>query len=668
MRVHRGILGVALLLGSLAPPAGAALPGAVPVIGRTVAPNGFHAVRPCTLMLLPPGTALVGPGLVVRAQTVAVPDTQGEFSALPFGPDDATFDQVNVFWHAQQHLERLRGYGLDLEEIPISVIIQAGIGSGTRSSEPVSTIGTGKDGRFVDTKDGDIIVHEITHAVFNPRMPTDVHPLDKGENGAVPEGIADYFAAVAHGDTRIGEYSLPPVGYYDLRTDPAVYHYSRWTLLPGDAYSRGKILNGALLELRSRIGEVADALTFQALDHRPLRCMPCFADAMRWADLERNGGANLAALDAAFASRGIGGVRPAAFALHGPTSAWKATRIGFRLVHHCGIGPLRTRWEQSLDGGGHWEPLPMESDSIDIVATTSFLLRATIRDRLDRASETLATSVRILDPEDPTIRLGRLRLSGPAALESGQAGRIKLAIEGSRGVPPLRIRWSVSGATVPATPPTDSGITIISQGRTATVAATCTDSLESVASDTLRIPVLMPLRAGLEGPVDVPPGQPAIFIAAPKNGLPPYRHAWRQRSRDGVEVDLDTGESTQSRPSVEPFEVVIRTTDARGIEVEASHAVSVRATVGAPGDREPRRFRVCGAIVSTGGTVTFELPEHAGTGALEILDVMGRVTRRIPATATAERVEVAAGAVPGLFFARLTGLARGPTLRFVVLP
>ena len=663
------VLGSLLLLSALGTGASRAVattPTAIPVIGRAVVPNAYEPARPCTLLLLPPGDRLRGPGLTVTGPTPALPDSQGEFSAMPFGRDDVTFDQVNVFWHAQRHLLRLRSYGLDLEEIPVTARVQQGIGSGTLFTEPVATIGTGEGGLFADTKDGDIIVHEITHAVFNPRMGTAVHPLAKGEAGAVAEGIADYFAAVANGNTRIGEFSCPPNGYYDVATDPSVYNYSRWDMLPGDNYSRGKILNGALFGLHARVGDVADMLAIQALAYRPSRCMPCFADAMRWADLDLHGGAHLAALDAAFGERGIGSLPPAIFSFVGPLLGLRGDRASYRLTLGAGIGPYRVRWEQSFDSGGRWDALPAETDSVEIAFSTSFLLRVAVRDRLDRSSDSLTLNVRVLDPDQ--LRLGRLRLSGPAYLEPRQQVRVRLAIEGSRGVPPLRVAWSLSGGALAVSPPSDSGVTIAAPQRgTAIVAASCTDSLGSVSRDTLRILVVLPLRGGMQGPVDVAPGQSAMFRASPSDVLPPYRHEWRQRLADGTEDSLATGDSATSQRTIQSFEIVLATTDARGALVETRRAVTVRPTVGAA-DATPRRFRLLGPTVRAGGPLTFELPDGPLPGSLEILDVTGRVRARIgPLSPTARVVTIAPPSAPGLYFARWTTAQGRPTLRFIVL-
>jgi len=214
----------------------------------------------------------------------------------------------------------------------------------TLDTTRADAIGTGANGTDRGAKDSDIIVHEMTHAVFNPRMPLGTYPIDKGESIPVLEGIADYFAAAVNGDTRMGEFAKPPAGYHDIASNPAVFHYDRWSSLPADPYSRGMVLNGALLEIRTALGETADELVFRALEHAPLRCFTCFADAVRWADAEHFAGAHLAEIEAAFARRGIPSGPPGGLSIDTPSWAWLNEDVTVRLLHKCGAGPFETTW------------------------------------------------------------------------------------------------------------------------------------------------------------------------------------------------------------------------------------------------------------------------------------------------------------------------------------
>ena len=205
------------------PRAAAATPlDIVRVPGLAATPNAFSPALPCTLALLAPGDQLQADGVRMFGGPLPPPSAAGDFAYAPFGADDYYFDQVNVLFHTQRFLERLQRYGLDVHEYPILLTVARATGSGTHPTEPNTYIGTGTDGRNADAKDSDIIVHEITHAVFNPRMPTEQYPGDKGEAQPLAEGLADYFAAAVNGDTRMGEYSSPPNGYHDIQSDAAV--------------------------------------------------------------------------------------------------------------------------------------------------------------------------------------------------------------------------------------------------------------------------------------------------------------------------------------------------------------------------------------------------------------------------------------------------------------
>jgi len=644
-------------------------PGVIPVIGRAVVPNAFQPALPCTLLLEPPGSLLRAPGLRVDAATLAQPDSAGEFSQLPFGPDDFTFDQVNVFWHAQRFLERLRTYGLDLEEFPIRVIVQTGIRASTHMTDPVSAIGAGENGLGAATKDGDVIVHEITHAVFNPRMPMHVHPLATHQTSATSEGLADYFAAAVHGDTRMGEYASPPNGTHDIASSPAVYRLSRWNSLPPDPYARGRVLNGALLAFRASVGEVADALVFQALAYRPWRCLPCFADAMRWADLDRNGGANLAALDAAFAERDIGTLSPTVIELRGRQTVMRGVRTTYQLTYGCGIGPFRTLWEQSLDNGASWATVGEGTDSLEVVADRTFRLRASVRDRRGLESERLVLPVRVLDPADPAYALGRVRIVGPSSLEVLQTARHALSFEGGRGVGRLQVTWSANGLTFKRLAnPLEVQVTAVSDP--AWLAAVCTDSLGQVSSDTLQIAVVPTLRTRVDGPPNASQAQRQWFTAVPSGGRPPYRHSWRQRAVSGPEEQLPSGSDVLNAPSLVSFELILTTVDSRNYYAEARSLVTVLPTVSGPGDAAPRRFRVLGSVVRRGEAVAFEIPVDSHPGELEILDVTGRVRTRValpPEPSARFELPLPPDWEPGVYFARSPGRDAGRTPRFVVL-
>jgi hypothetical protein len=506
-------------------------PVEVPVLGRAATPNAFQPALPCTLMLVAPGDRLIGRGLSVTGDPAAVPTANADFAYLPFGADDYSFDQVNVFRHAQRFLERLQRYGLDLDEYPITIRIQRAIGSFTNQSEANTTIGSGLNGRNADAKDSDIIVHELTHAVFNPRMPLDRYPLDKGESLPVAEGLADYFAAAVNGDTHMGEFASPPDGYHDIASDSSIYNYQRWDLVPGDPYSRGKVLNGALLTLRRAIGETADELVFAALDHRPLRCMPCFADAMRWSDRERHGGAHLAAIDSAFATRGIGGGPVSNVTITGPAYVWTGDSATFHLGHHCGLGPLTVTWFTSGDGGATWQPLSQHADSVAVTPGALFEIEATVLDQ--RGSETPAPPPRftVYRSDDPTLRFHGVHIRGPATVPPIQAVTYTAALDGGNGVAPVVYGWTVAGGTLVG-PSDRSSVQVVPALGTLHLSVLHADAAGQSERDSLAVPVDLGTRVvhavHIQGPATLDPSQPVAYTFALDGGpgYDPVRVHW----------------------------------------------------------------------------------------------------------------------------------------------
>jgi hypothetical protein len=668
-RMHGAWLGLAsaLLLPCAARVEAIAAP--VQVTGNRVYPNAFEPALPCTLTLLAPGDHLLGPGLRLLAEPAAKPDVAGNYAFLPFGADDFLFDQVNVFWHAQRYLERLRGYGLDPEEIPILVHVARQIGSFTHPTEANTTIGTGVGTTARDAKDGDVIVHEITHAVFNPRMPGRAYPLDKGEGQATSEGLADYFAAAVHGDTKIGEYSVPPNGFYDLITDPAVYNYSRWNLLPGDPYSLGRVLNGALLEARGAIGEVMDELVFASLAHHPLRCLTCVADAVRWADVERYGGAHLTVLDAAFARRGIPSGPPANVAIAVPSYAWTGESIRVALQHDCGAGPFTVDWDL-IPVVGVPVRLAERGDAVTIEPAAPFELQATLHDRLGGTTVVRSPRVQTYDPNDPAYRVPGVRIVGPRGFFVGKPQLFSYGLTGGAGIRPVRATWTIRDAAFDRL--TDATATVIvTNGRAhPRLTLTYSDAAGQAASDTITLLPYSPLSVALTGPDAVAPGQTAIFRAVQVTGVPPFSFNWRQSSA-GFSYGLSSGDTAVSAPSGADFDIVFSVTDALGSRIDRTRHVAVLPTVGGdlPAGRV-RVFRVLGTVVARGTSASFELPAGDDAATLEFIDVAGRSRWRaaLPAPAPAVYKAPLPGTLePGLYYARWRQGAAARVARFVVV-
>ena len=641
----------------------------VPVLGRAVSPNAFSPALPCTLFLSPPGDLLRAPGLSVTAAPLAVPTTNGDFDYLPFGADDLRFDQVNVMYHAQRFLGRLQRYGLDLTESPIRVNIQVGVGSFSGLIEPASTIGTGLDGRFADTKDADIIVHELTHAVFNPRMPTEAYPLDRGEAQAVAEGIADYFAAVVQGDTRMGEYSSPPAGYHDIQSTAAEYNYLRWDLLPSDPYSRGRIINGALLDLRAQIGELADELAFAAVETHPLRCMTCYADAVRWADAERFGGAHLAVIEDVFRNRGLGSGPVSNLAVLGPAWAWSTDPVRYELRHRCGPGPFTFSWVFRPANGG-LVPLESTADTVSCVLGSSGVLEATITDRTGHSDVVASPLITVYPGDRPGLRLPGIVITGPSVLPTGEIGYFSYALTGGAGILPARIHWRVQNGVIVRGPENIATIGAQSRGGTMVVDLTYTDAIGQTVTAAKRVGVGVAMSAAIRGPGELGPAQPGRFQADVHGGVPPYVVMWEQVTAAGP-TPLGDGPEIWSHGSGTDFIINLLVIDSAGDPLRTNLPVHILPTVTTDATARARVFRALGTRVSRGGRLTFELPEGSSGATLELLDLAGRVLARDqlgPASEARHEMPVPAAAEAGMYFARLVTRYDTRVARFVVLP
>jgi hypothetical protein len=408
--------------------------------------------------------------------------------------------------------------------------------------------------------------------VFNPRLPLGSYPLDKGEAGPLLEGLADYFAAAVNGDKRIGEFAKPPNGYHDITNDPAVYHYSRWDVLPPDPYSRGKVMNGALFEIRDAIGETADELVFGALDYSPLRCFTCFADAVRSADNDRYGGAHRGVIDLAFARRGIHPGPPGLSALSAPAWAWRGDEIEVGLQRRCGLGPFRVEWKlEYFDGTS--EVLASQADTVRFTVHTDVVVQVTVWDGGNVPYAAIPHRIYTYDPSDPGVRVDGVRIVGPATVEAGRLIDYTYQMTGGRGIPPYTVTWTGVNASVSVTP---NGARVLPSPGQSLLRLRYRDSIGQLAGDSLHITSISPLAiTAIQGPSTLREGEPAWYRISAASGVPPYRYRWTQRDY-GEPVVLGDSSAVQSRQWNRDFVISVTVSDARDSSRTAS--MSVRAT------------------------------------------------------------------------------------------
>ncbi|UQA62024.1 M4 family metallopeptidase [Polyangium aurulentum] len=223
----------------------------------------------------------------------AAPDGEGNFLFSPAGdtaPEDA-FAEVQLFHHANVAYERFRSFspGLFVQEGPLPVIANLRLPQGypvdaekmadphlplapfqnafyapaDPSAELLFGIGEGAmwfgQGPTRDISvDGDVVYHELTHAVIAATIRLVNHPrLDAfGASyapGAMNEALADYFSSTITGDPDFGEYAAADLapGFPWIRSleKPDACP----TAIAGEPHQDATLFSGALWSVRASL-------------------------------------------------------------------------------------------------------------------------------------------------------------------------------------------------------------------------------------------------------------------------------------------------------------------------------------------------------------------------------------------------------------------------------
>ncbi len=327
--------------------------GSVHALGFVYPTDPRAPVAEVDLARLVPGVGLhaswlgIDDGLYPKAEPVG-PDGDYRFS-----PNHPSFDQVNVYWHADRFLHGFLG-SLGYTGPPESLIVRI-----NRATEPFVAQ---TSGRYVDlgrpipgfvqdvARSQDIIYHELTHAVL--------YGFGVGASGprreavALHEGLADYFAAALTGDPGIGQwlYLTFPAGAtrVDQPADPWNYsHYDQVGYSGGEIgspWGNGMILSSTLWDLRGTLGASADSLVLEALVYLPeTPVWSQFANAMLQADADHHAGRWQGDIVRVFMHRRIRGAVESG--ISGPQSLAAGVRGTYRALPCCGSSAL---------GGYHW--------------------------------------------------------------------------------------------------------------------------------------------------------------------------------------------------------------------------------------------------------------------------------------------------------------------------
>lgn len=222
----------------------------------------------------------------------AIADANGDFTSYVRPPTDLEpedpFAEIQMYWHASTVLEYFRGFGFtNLNAQPMTVVANfrippldiSGLCTGPTSDGPLNPFdnaayfpaggltagfpaedmlifgqGSGADLAY----EGDVVYHEMGHAVAGAVNNVGVAVLDQygldPTPGGMSEGYADWFAGTYTGDPSIGEYSGPTFGLPGpIRNmdNNATCPNSLW----GEVHEDSLPWTGALWEIRSNLPE-----------------------------------------------------------------------------------------------------------------------------------------------------------------------------------------------------------------------------------------------------------------------------------------------------------------------------------------------------------------------------------------------------------------------------
>jgi MYXO-CTERM domain-containing protein len=226
----------------------------------------------------------------------ALADGDESFTAIVRPADDRSVDdafaEVQMYWHVSAMYAFFRGLGFaDLTQRPLSAQVNflfpdasdllgqvcsggappatshlvpfdnaAFLPAGGLFGYPAEDSIIFGQGTSIDfSYDGDVIAHELTHAVMGtlcPELPMwtlDERGLDP-TSGGMHEGTADFFSSAFMGDPDVGEYTGPALGVPGaLRSLTNTKHCPEdlW----GEAHQDGEAWGGLLWDIRSALPE-----------------------------------------------------------------------------------------------------------------------------------------------------------------------------------------------------------------------------------------------------------------------------------------------------------------------------------------------------------------------------------------------------------------------------
>jgi len=285
-------------------------------------------------------------------------------NSFQYSQSNTHFDEVNVYRHIDiyraTYVDNLgfnKNIGSD-QDLEALVHYQGGGAAYYPSNEQV---------RFGDQIDyalqDEVIYHEFIHAMADAENGSHYLDPNPSEEGAIGEGMADYFPGSYTGDSRIGDCVL------STPRDMINPTYSHYDNLPkdqnGDVYleehAGGEFFSAILWDLRNASGissHDADILVFEAISR--LSGGPNFMefrDAMMAVDSNINGGVHNDLIQNTFAARGIGNFTPLEVTITGPTNINAGEYKTWNVSASDGSGSYSYTWYQKPNTSSNWSQI-----------------------------------------------------------------------------------------------------------------------------------------------------------------------------------------------------------------------------------------------------------------------------------------------------------------------
>lgn len=180
------------------------------------------------------------------------------------------FDEVNLYYHIDNYrynfIDNLGNIGFNQINAYCNVTSYPGPNNAWFSpSSQQLYFGTGSGSNFESfSREDKIIYHEYTHAAVYD-INSGIDPFEDDEEGAICEGLADYFPASYTGRSQIGDYSIPM--YSRNLSDPDITSYSGYEAnSPVECHTGGEFFSAVLWDLRNNELISSDQCNFIIFD------------------------------------------------------------------------------------------------------------------------------------------------------------------------------------------------------------------------------------------------------------------------------------------------------------------------------------------------------------------------------------------------------------------